>query len=118
MVLEFLLDMEYFKKRKKKKSHDAIVPYLLTVQHQKITLRQLIVSSGGRENFNSIDLFLTCFQTFLISRAISVTLEGSQQSFCLTYISISENSIINRFYLFSLLVKILLENKRLLDLMY
>ena len=59
MVLEFLLDMEYFKKRKKKKSHDAIVPSLLTAQHQKITLRQLIVSSGGRENFNSIDLFLT-----------------------------------------------------------
>ena len=84
MVLEFLLDMEYFKKRKKKKSHDAIVPSLLTAQHQKITLRQLIVSSGGRENFNSIDLFLTCFQTFLIRRAISVTLERSQQSFCLS----------------------------------
>ena len=49
-----------------------------------------------------ICFLLTCFQTFLISRAISVTLEGSQQSFCLTYISISENSIINRFYLFSL----------------
>ena len=92
--------MEYFKKKKKKRSHDAIAPSLPTVQHQKITLRQFIVYSIDRENFNSIDLFLSYLFSNFSHKEGHLSYPGEKPAEflpVLASISISENSIINRF---------------------
>ena len=90
--------MEYLKK--KKKEPWCYAPSLPTVQHQKITLRQLIVYSSDRENFNSIDLFLTYLFSNFSHKEGHLSYPGEKPAEflpVLASISISENSIINRF---------------------
>lgn len=89
----------------------TVLLFCVCLRHstRTITFWQPIVYSSEREDFN-ICFLLSDFQTFLMLSHLSYP----RERFLLVSpsISVSQHSLINRFYLFSLSVKTSLENKK------